>query len=216
MSTADQQERFGQIVAKSPILFNRLGQNANSKLSPETVEKFFIEFSRSGAIGKATEAAGISYSTYANWRRNIPEFANLCEEAYALFKSGLEAEIHRRAVEGVEKTIYDRNGEAVGTETKYSDTLLIFLAKRHMPEFRTEQTVNVNTNTGLSDQAKVDLKRLSREERDQLEKLISKAAGREMDSQDIEDAQVIAEEPSVLQSSIGIESDENSPIGESE
>lgn len=198
MTELSRQDQFDALVAKSPILLNRLGKHHLSKLTPETVEKFFTEFARSGAIGKSADAAGITPTTVERWRKQYPEFNSLCQEAYALFKSNLEAEIHRRAVEGVEKTIYDRNGEAVGTETKYSDTLLIFLAKRHMPEFRTEQTVNVNTNSGLSDQAKVDLKRLSRQERDQLEKLISKAAGREMDVQDIEDAQVV-EEPQVLQ-----------------
>jgi hypothetical protein len=45
----------------------------------------------------------------------------------------LEEEAIRRARDGVTRTVY-RNGEAVGEELSYSDTLLIFLLKGHMPD----------------------------------------------------------------------------------
>ncbi len=46
----------------------------------------------------------------------------------------LEAEAHRRAVEGVEEAVGWYKGEAGGTVRKYSDVLLIFLLKSLQPE----------------------------------------------------------------------------------
>jgi hypothetical protein len=45
----------------------------------------------------------------------------------------LEAELHKRAFEGVERPVYYK-GEQVGTWRFYSDALAMFLLKAHRPE----------------------------------------------------------------------------------
>ncbi|MBX6773030.1 MAG: hypothetical protein IRY83_14975 [Chloroflexi bacterium] len=45
----------------------------------------------------------------------------------------LEAEAWRRAVDGVERPVY-QNGQRVGAVREYSDTLLIFLLKGGRPQ----------------------------------------------------------------------------------
>ena len=46
----------------------------------------------------------------------------------------LEAEAHRRAVEGVEEPVGWYKGQAGGTVRRYSDVLLMFLLKGVLPE----------------------------------------------------------------------------------
>jgi hypothetical protein len=52
-------------------------------------------------------------------------------------------EIRRRAIEGWNDPVYQM-GQRVGSVRKYSDVLLIFLAKRLMPEYRDKVTLDVN------------------------------------------------------------------------
>src|SRR5205807_601275 len=68
--------------------------------------------------------------------------------ADAAANAHIEAEIRRRAMEGWDEPVYQQ-GARVGTVRKYSDTLLIFYAKRRMPEYREKQALDVN-NVGAA------------------------------------------------------------------
>ncbi len=58
----------------------------------------------------------------AQWRKALEEGTDL-----------LDAEARRRAVTGVDKPVYYK-GKVVGSITKYSDRLLMFLLKAHRPQ----------------------------------------------------------------------------------
>lgn len=62
-----------------------------------------------------------------------PEWLDLWNESLELFADRLEAEMARRAIEGVDKPVFYK-GEEVGTIREYSDTLAIALAKGVRPE----------------------------------------------------------------------------------
>lgn len=113
---------------------------------------FLQAFALSGLIFKACRAAGIVQETYRRWQRdNIEGFADEAEEAKAVYRESLEAEIHRRAVDGVPVPLLggkDRD-KIIVTVQEYSDRLLEFHAKRHIPEYREKQQIDLNMTGGV-------------------------------------------------------------------
>lgn len=99
--------------------------------------KFLEHFAVYGNVTAAAKAAGIERNTVYVWQERDDEFVAAFREAEIKATETLEAEARRRAVDGVvtETPIYVK-GEHVDTivETKYSDTLLIFLLKARAPE----------------------------------------------------------------------------------
>jgi len=84
-------------------------------------------------VTKAAAQTGISRQEWYRERGENPAFAAAWEEAVAIGVEALEDEARRRAIDGVEVPVFYQ-GEAVGAVRKYSDTLLIFLMKAHLPK----------------------------------------------------------------------------------
>lgn len=94
----------------------------------------FIEALRElGHVGKACQAAGISRQTAYAHRRTEPQFAKDWDIAIDDAAFTLEDEAWRRARDGVDEPIVHQ-GMIIGTQKKYSDTLLIFLLKGIKPD----------------------------------------------------------------------------------
>ncbi len=83
-------------------------------------------------VARACRDAGIPRRTAYDWRDADPDFAREWDDALDNGIDLLEAELHRRAFEGVEKPVYYK-GEQVGTTRHYSDALAMFLLKAHRP-----------------------------------------------------------------------------------
>ena len=66
-------------------------------------------------------------------RRHSEDFAAQWDDALGEGVDLLDAEARRRAVTGVDKPVYYK-GEVVGSITKYSDRLLMFLLRAHRPQ----------------------------------------------------------------------------------
>jgi hypothetical protein len=94
----------------------------------------FIEALREfGHVGKACQAAMVSRQTAYVHRRAEPQFAKEWETAIDDAAFTLEDEAWRRARDGVDEPIVHQ-GMIIGTQKKYSDTLLIFLLKGIKPD----------------------------------------------------------------------------------
>ncbi len=117
------------------------------KRTPETREAFIAALSECGNVTRACEAAGISRMTAYAWRKDDLDFANAWDAALELGAEGLEDEARRRAFEGVEDVVLDKDGNVRQVVRKYSDTLLIFLLKGAKPEKYRERRENVTTMT---------------------------------------------------------------------
>jgi hypothetical protein len=102
------------------------------------LKKAFIEqFAEYGNITTAAMRAGIARRTVYGWQEQDDQFAAAFRDAEIQATETLESEARRRAVEGVVTiTPYYHRGELLSetVETKYSDTLLIFLLKARAPE----------------------------------------------------------------------------------
>ena len=83
----------------------------------------------------AAKFAEVEPSTVSTWATQDPVFAQVRDEARLDVGRSIEAEMHRRAIEGVEEPVY-QGGKLVGTVRKFSDQLLIRMAQAHLPAYR--------------------------------------------------------------------------------
>lgn len=86
-----------------------------------------------GVMTKACQLANVHRSTYQVWMRGDPIFRQKAEEALAIASELTEAEVYRRAVEGVLEPVY-YEGRIVGVKRVFSDSLLRLLMEARMPE----------------------------------------------------------------------------------
>ena len=94
----------------------------------------FIELLReTGNVTLAAQHVGQSRNQAYHVRRHSEDFAAQWDEALGEGIDLLEAEAWRRAVTGVDKPVFYK-GEVVGSITKYSDRLLMFLLRAHRPQ----------------------------------------------------------------------------------
>ena len=92
-----------------------------------------------GSIEKPSSAcvnAGISRNAAYTWREDDAKFAVAWEEALSVGVGYLEEEARRRAVEGVQRVRFHKDGAVAEAWTEYSDTLLLRLLAAHHPKYR--------------------------------------------------------------------------------
>lgn len=109
--------------------------------------RFLRLLAETGNVTLAAEAAGVARQTPYKWRDKDSKFAEAWAAAEEEAADRLEAEARRRAVEGVEKPVY-QGGHMVGTIREYSDTLLIFLLKGARPEKYKDRQAHEHSGPG--------------------------------------------------------------------
>lgn len=97
--------------------------------------RFLVQLSHHGNVTRALRGAKLNRGYAYDRRTTDMEFAGAWEEAVKIGLQVLKDEAWRRAHDGVEKVKYYQ-GQKIGTEIEYSDTLLMFLIKQHDPSFR--------------------------------------------------------------------------------
>ncbi len=90
-------------------------------------------FERELTVSAACKAAKIGRTTAYDARQTDEAFAQAWDDLENQTTDTMEREGYRRAVEGTERDIYHQ-GEVVGKERQFSDTLLIFMLKARKPE----------------------------------------------------------------------------------
>ena len=114
------------------------------------VAPFIAELKQHGLLNTAARVAGVTPRRVAKLREESAEFDYLVTDALEEAADVLEAEARRRAVEGVEKTVYYQGAE-VGTETVYSDSLLTTLLKaKRADEFAERKQITGAGGTPLT------------------------------------------------------------------
>ncbi len=142
---------------------------------------FLRELAMHGIVARAARAASPAagsrgaVQSFRDHRIRDRDFAQAWEEAKEQARGNVEAEIHRRAVEGYEEPIFGgpHREKIVGTVKRYSDRLLELRAKALMPEYRDHSKVDLNTARGDAD-LDATMRLLTLEELNQLEKLFTK------------------------------------------
>lgn len=103
----------------------------------------FEHLAQCGIVLDACEAAGVPRQSFYRRRLNDPAFAERAQAALDAYADALEREAFRRGVKGVEKGIWYK-GERVGSETEFSDTLLLEALRAKKPqEYRRNTSVEL-------------------------------------------------------------------------
>ena len=100
--------------------------------------RFLESFRVYANISAACRVAGVSRPTIYEWQEHDEQFAAEFKLAEVASTESLEREAYRRAVEGVDKPVF-QGKELVGTIREYSDTLLIVLLKARRPDVYRER-----------------------------------------------------------------------------
>lgn len=117
---------------RTPQKKRRRGQHLEVKERARIQERFLTIFAQTANVMLACRAVSIGRATVYEWRNTDGKFRLHWEDAEEEANETIEAEIHRRAIVGVEEPVHYQ-GRRIDTIRRYSDTLLIFLAKARMP-----------------------------------------------------------------------------------
>lgn len=145
---------------------------ASPEFTPERREVFYERVAQTGLLGASAVFAGVSVGREIEARKSDPDHARKTEEALTVFRASVEAEIKRRAIEGVEKPLSFQGRLTGDSETVYSDHLLIALAKRHIPEYRNGEKGATGPTNEAQSPLEIDFAALSREKREALRVLL--------------------------------------------
>lgn len=103
-------------------------------VSDQQREDFIEELAAGLTVVEAALKVGRGRRDFYRLKADDPEFAAEWRAAYDEGTDKLEAEAERRAVNGVPRLSYDKDGNLVREEQVYSDALMIFLLKARRPE----------------------------------------------------------------------------------
>jgi hypothetical protein len=95
----------------------------------------------------AARAAGVAMGSASEWLQD-PVFAALVDRANEQVSATVSGEVYRRAVHGTSRGVWHQ-GQLVGTEQHYSDTLLTTLAKRVDPAWAGETATRDSSQARL-------------------------------------------------------------------
>lgn len=121
--------------------------------------KFLAALVAERTVTAAAQAAGVSRKTVYLARDTDADFAAAWEVVDQAINDEIRSEIARRAIDGWEEPVYYK-GDQVGRVRRFSDQLLMFLARSKMPEFRERTEI---TGAGGGPIAILALSELARE-----------------------------------------------------
>lgn len=137
---------------------------------------FLKALTASPNVAGAARKARVSRQSAYKARAADPDFRAAWDNALGSSIENAEGEMYRRAVKGtITKRHYSKEGNLLGVDREYSDTLLIFLLKAHKPEVYRETTRN-EVSGSLKVTQTHDLSKLSLDELIQLRAIVSKTS----------------------------------------
>ncbi len=138
-------------MAKLIPNFNNWKMANGLKFDKDLKRRFLYKFARTGRIQHSAAAVGVTSQTVANHRKSDPEFEEAFQEALAHYRDCIQEAVYKLAVEGIKEPIMGGQfkDEVVAHRTIYATNLLAMEAKRVNPEYRENNSVNVNVNAGV-------------------------------------------------------------------
>src|SRR6266568_5796833 len=126
----------------STLKKRRKGQRMTPAQRIEAQATFLATYEKTANVLTAAESTGIDRTLIYYWLEHDEQFLFAYGIADKSANAHIEAEIRRRAMEGWEEPLVSA-GKRLGTVRKHSDVLLMFYAKRRMPEYR-DKGVTIN------------------------------------------------------------------------
>lgn len=131
-----------------------------TKTQRDHAQKIFLDtYATNGNILLSCTAANIDRSTFYQWQEHDEGFSILYHKAEKNFADTALAEFVTRAMAGYEKPIVsmgkivyvknDKDENVPLMERVVSDNLLAMLVKRHFPEYRDKQQLDINASVAI-------------------------------------------------------------------
>jgi len=157
-------------------------------LLDDVKEDFFTMLRATGNVTQSLAHAGIGGETHRQLLYTCDSYREDILAAKAVHRSRFNADVmnavYDRAIVGKERERYDKDGNVIARETVYSDSLLLFLAKRAVGE--TTGTAPLSTSHGngsdineSSTSIEEQLGNLSVEQLEQLESIAGSMASKD-------------------------------------
>lgn len=135
-------------------------------------ERWLAAFEQTLMVSEACRLSGVSRTTVYEERQRNEEFALAWADVDARVVERLEAEMFRRAHDGVEKMVVSA-GKILGEERQFSDQLLIFALKAKRPDVYRER-VDVKHSGRVDRRVRIDLRKLDEEDLAAIERMQAK------------------------------------------
>lgn len=110
---------------------------------------FLDQYRQWGRMTEAAAVAGVTAGTVRDHMEKDQEFAEAVMEAEGEYKDKLLAHHQDLLFNGVEKEMYDRNGNIVSRETQYPIRLIEMELKKHDSGYREKQELEVKHKGGV-------------------------------------------------------------------
>jgi len=158
----------------------------HTQFTPERKNRYLKVLEETGERALARADIGISSTTVFEHRSKDPAFRDAEDETLRKHAAVYSTEMKRRAVEGYQEPVYGSKGAGmgmavVGWVTRYSDRLLLELARRYEPEY-TPRTKIESVSTVTQDS--LGLQDLSPESRADLRRILEREAARKAESEE--------------------------------
>lgn len=125
----------------------RQGQTLKPEQRIKAQATFLAAYEHTANVLRAAEQAEIDRTLVYYWLEHDENFHFAYHIADEAANKHIEAEIRRRAIEGWDEPLISA-GKRLGTVRKYSDVLLMFYAKKRIPEYRDKQQSDVTIHNG--------------------------------------------------------------------
>lgn len=117
--------------------------------------KFLAAYEVTGRLGEACRIAGISVTRHTDWMDTDPTYPERFMQSRERMIAMMEDEAKRRAIEGVRKYKFHQGRPIMHPithepyyEDEHSDTLLMFLLRKHDPSYRDNSVVELSGKDG--------------------------------------------------------------------
>lgn len=97
---------------------------ADEQIRDARKRAFLDALAVTGTVTQACEAVGVSRKSFYNWKQDDKEFASYLKDAFAEASERLEQEARRRAVQGIEEPITNKDGFIWKRDPRTGDILL--------------------------------------------------------------------------------------------
>jgi len=119
-----------------------------SDITPEVRQAYLREVAATGLLCRSAFRLDFWTGPFKDLRKKDPEFDTQVKEALALYGELLEAEAHRRGVDGWEEPVFFHGAEC-GRIKKHDGRLLELKLKRFVPEYRERVSVDAALTGGV-------------------------------------------------------------------
>lgn len=125
-------------------------QKPHVQFTDEKKVRFCELLARYGVKHKCAKAVGVSAYTVTRHEQQDQDFKEAVALAVETFADMVEETVIDRAVHGWDEPVYSQKlGIRIGTIRKFDNRLLEMLLKRHRPQYRDKQQMDVNVSGGV-------------------------------------------------------------------